>query len=92
MKTYKEIIIDNNSITIYRQYEKKYKQYRYSYGIQTSTGYMGNGGYGINNEISHPTYESILTSALQVLNLPKEQTREYKLTLLLNNTHKNETI
>ena len=82
MKTYKTLIIDNSTITIYRQYEKKLKQHRYSYDIKTPTGWMGNGGFGIDNSISHPTYESILTAAFQVLNLPKETIRQYKLDLL----------
>ena len=83
MKKFKTIIIDNNKITIYRKFEKKLNLYRYSWDIQTPTGWMGNGGYGINNQITHPTYESILTSAIQVLNLPKELIREYKLTEIL---------
>ena len=91
MKTFKTIVIDNSTITIYRKYEKKLNLYRYSYDIQTGIGWMGNGGYGLDNSISYPTYESILTSAFQVLNLPKETIRQYKLTLLLqddNNTPK----
>lgn len=77
------IIIDNSTITIYRQYEKKLKLHRYSYDIKTPTGWMGNDGFGIDNSISHPTYESILTSAFNAINLPKDLIREYKLTLLL---------
>ena len=77
------IIIDNSTITIYRQYEKKLKLHRYSYDIQTSTGWMANGGFGLDNSITHPTYESILTSAFQVLNIPKETIRQYKLTEIL---------
>lgn len=78
------IIIDNSTITIYRKFEKKLNLYRYSYDIKTITGWMANGGFGLNNQIIHPTYESILTAALKTLNLPKETIREYKLTLLLN--------
>ena len=77
------IIIDNSTIKIYRKYEKKLKQYRYSYDIKTITGWMANGGFGLNNQITHPTYESILKAALNTLNIPKETIREYKLTLLL---------
>jgi len=83
MKTFKTIVIDNSTITIYRKFEKKLNTHRYSYDIQTPTGWMGNGGYGLDNSISYPTYESILTSAFQVINLPKEIIRQYKLTLLL---------
>lgn len=83
MKKYKTLIIDNSTITIYRKFEKKLNTYRYSYDIQTSTGWMANGGFGLNNQITHPTYESILTSALQVLNIPKDLIRDYKLTELL---------
>ena len=83
MKTFKTIVIDNNHIAIYRKYEKKLKQHRYSYDIKTITGWMANGGYGLNNQISHPTYESILNAAFKALSIPKENIREYKLTLLL---------
>lgn len=83
MKTFKILGIDNNHIAIYRKYEKKLKQYRYSYQIKTPTGWMCNGGFGLNNEITHPTYESILQAALKTLKLPKETIRQYKLTLLL---------
>jgi len=83
MKEYKTLIIDNDTITIYRKFEKKLNLYRYSYDIKTITGWMANGGYGLNNQISHPTYESILTAAFKTLNIPKETIREYKLTLLL---------
>jgi hypothetical protein len=84
MKAYKKINIDNSTITIYRKFEKKLNTYRYSYDIQTSTGWMANGGFGLDNSITHPTYESILTSAFQVLNIPKETIRQYKLTELLS--------
>jgi hypothetical protein len=83
MKTYKTLIIDNSTITIYRKFEKKLNLYRYSYDIQTSTGWMANGGFGLDNSITHPTYESILTAAFQVLNLPKETIRQYKLETIL---------
>lgn len=89
MKTFKTLIIDNSTITIYRKFEKKLNLYRYSYDIKTTTGWMGNGGYGIDNSISYPTYESILTSAFQVLNIPKEIIRQYKLTLLLQEENDN---
>jgi hypothetical protein len=88
MKTYKTLIIDNSTIKIYRKFEKKLNLYRYSYDIQTSIGWMANGGFGLNNQITHPTYESILTSTLQVLNIPKETIRDYKLTLLEENDTK----
>ena len=83
MKTYKTLYIDNSTIKIYRKYEKKENLYRYSYDIKTITGWMANGGYDINNQISHPTYESILKAAFKALNIPKETIRQYKLTLLL---------
>lgn len=82
-EVYKTLIINNDTITIYRKFEKKENLYRYSYDIKTITGWMANGGYGLNNQISHPTYESILTSAFQVLNLPKETIRQYKLETIL---------
>lgn len=83
-EVYKTLIIDNSTITIYRKFEKKLNLYRYSYDIKTITGWMGNGGYGLNNEISYPTYDDILTAAFKALSIPKETIREYKLTLLLN--------
>lgn len=83
MKTFKTLYIDNSTIKIYRKYEKKLKQHRYSYDIQTPIGWMCNGGFGINNQITNPTYESILTAALNTLNLPKETIRDYKLIELL---------
>ena len=83
MKTFKTLIIDNSTITIYRKFEKKLNLYRYSYDIKTTTGWMGNGGFGLNNQITHPTYESILQAALNTLNLPKETIRQYKLLTLL---------
>jgi hypothetical protein len=43
---------------------------------------MADGGFGIDNQITHPTYESILQEALNTLNLPKETIRQYKLDLL----------
>jgi hypothetical protein len=83
MKTFKTIIIDNSTIKIYRKYEKKLKQHRYSFDIKTSTGWMANGGFGLDNSISHPTYESILTAAFNTLKLPKETIRQYKLQIIL---------
>lgn len=83
MKTFKTLIIDNNHIAIYRKYEKKLKQHRYSYQITTPIGWMCNGGFGINNQITNPTYESILQAALNTLNLPKETIRQYKLETIL---------
>ena len=82
MKEYKTLIIDNDTITIYRKFEKKLNLYRYSYDIKTITGWMANGGYGLNNQISHPTYESILTAAFKALNLTRETIRDYNLNLL----------
>jgi hypothetical protein len=89
MKTYKTLIIDNSTITIYRKFEKKLNTYRYSYDIQTSTGWMANGGFGIDNSISHPTYESILNAAFKTLNLPKETIRQYKLQTILTEQNDN---
>lgn len=83
MKTFKTLIIDNNHIAIYRKYEKKLKKHRYSYQITTPIGWMCNGGFGLNNQITHPTYESILQAAINTLNLPKETIRDYKLLTLL---------
>jgi hypothetical protein len=83
MKTYKTLIIDNSTITIYRKFEKKFGQHRYSYDIKTSTGWMANGGFGLDNSISHPTYDSILQAAFNTLNIPKETIRQYKLETLL---------
>jgi hypothetical protein len=89
MKTFKTIIIDNNKITIYRKFEKKLNKHRYSYDIQTSIGWMANGGFGLNNQITHPTYESILTSAFNAINLPKETIRDYKLQTILTEQNDN---
>ena len=83
MKTFKTLRIDNATIKIYRKYEKKLKQHRYSYDIQTPIGWMCNGGFGLNNQITNPTYESILTAAFKTLNLPKETIRQYKLETIL---------
>ena len=89
MKTFKTLIIDNSTITIYRKFEKKLNTHRYSYDIQTTTGWMGNGGYGLDNSISYPTYESILTSAFNAINLPKETIRDYKLQTILTEQNDN---
>jgi hypothetical protein len=89
MKTYKKLCIDNSTIKIYRQYEKKFQQFRYSYDIQTPIGWMCNGGFGLNNQITHPTYESILQAALNTLNLPKETIRQYKLETILTEQNDN---
>jgi hypothetical protein len=89
MKTYKKLCIDNSTITIYRKFEKKLNLYRYSYDIKTSTGWMANGGFGLDNSITHPTYESILTAAFQVLNIPKETIRDYKLQTILTEQNDN---
>ena len=89
MKAHKKIHIDNSTIKIYRKYEKKLQQYRYSYDIKTPIGCMCNGGFGLNNQITHPTYESILTSAFQVLNIPKETIRDYKLQTILTEQNDN---
>jgi hypothetical protein len=89
MKTFKTIIIDNSTITIYRKFEKKLQQHRYSYDIKTSTGWMANGGFGLDNSITHPTYESILTSAFNAINLPKETIRDYKLQTILTEQNDN---
>jgi hypothetical protein len=83
MKAYKKIIIDNSTIKIYRKYEKKLKKHRYSFDIQTPIGWMCNGGFGLDNSITHPTYNSILNAAFKTLNLPKEIIREYKLQTIL---------
>ena len=83
MKTFKILVIDNSTITIYRKFEKKENLYRYSYDIKTITGWMANGGFGLNNQITHTTYESILQAALNTLNLPKETIRQYKLETIL---------
>ncbi len=45
---------------------------------------MCNGGFGFDNSISHPTYESILQAAFKSLNIPKEKLRDYKITMLQN--------
>ena len=91
MKEYKTLCIDNSTITIYRKFEKKENLYRYSYDIKTITGWMANGGFGLNNQITHTTYESILQAALNTLNLPKETIRQYKLTLLLQKENDNQS-
>ena len=83
MKTHKKIYIDNSTIKIYRKYEKKFGQYRYSYQIKSQIGWMFNGGFGLDDSITHPTYESILQAAFTTLNLPKDLIREYKLIELL---------
>jgi len=83
MKTHKKIYIDNSTIKIYRKYEKKFGQFRYSYQIKSQIGWMFNGGFGLDNQITHPTYESILQAAFTTLNLPKDLIRDYKLKQLL---------
>ena len=42
------------------------------------------GGYGKHNQITHPTYESILLHALQMAELGNDIIRDFKLKLLLN--------
>ena len=69
MKIFKTLIIDNDKITISRKFEKKLNLYRYSYDIKTITGLMASSGYGLNNQIPHTTYESILNAAFKALNL-----------------------
>ena len=41
------------------------------------------GGYGKDNQITHPTYESILLHALQMAELGNDIIRDFKLKLLL---------
>ena len=41
--------------------------------------------YGKDNQITHPTYESILLHALQMAELGNDIIRDFKLKLLLDN-------
>ena len=55
----------------------------YSCTINHKNGTVTCGGYGENDQITHPTYESILNYILKNLNVNLELIRDFKLKLLL---------
>ena len=91
------IHIEGTTIEIDCFYDTLHKGTRYSCTVksirtQYPTGHYNRksyyvcGGYGRRNEITHPTYESILLHALQMAELGNDIIRDFKLKLILNST------
>lgn len=97
----KSITIDFETLEFSKPIKKKYnikvmsffdddfKADRYSYEVTYSGGTMGDGGYGSNNEITHPNLYHALMSAIDLIcGFDREQfkriTRDIKLNYLIN--------
>jgi hypothetical protein len=89
--------IQGTTIEIEAFYDTLHKGNRYSCTVksirtQYPTGHYNRksfkvcGGYGKDNQITHPTYESILLHALQMAELGNDIIRDFKLKLILNST------
>ena len=94
--TIETIHIEGTTIEIEAFYDTLHKGNRYSCSVksirtQFPTGHHNRksykvcGGYGKDNQITHPTYESILLHALQMAELGNDIIRDFKLKLLLEN-------
>jgi len=64
-------------------YDTLHKGNRYSCTVNHKLGTAICGGYGTNNQITLPTYESAILEALKLANADKQTIREFKLKLLL---------
>ena len=93
--TIETIQIEGTTIEIEAFYDTLHKGNRFSCTVksirtQYPTGHYNRksfkvcGGYGKDNQITHPTYESILLHALQMAELGNDIIRDFKLKLLLN--------
>lgn len=79
------IHIDSTYVEINCFYDTIHKGNRYSCTINHKNGTVTCGGYGENDQITHPTYESILNYILKNVNVNLELIRDFKLKKLLNN-------
>jgi hypothetical protein len=64
-------------------YDTTHKGNRYSCTVNHKQGTAICGGYGTNNQITLPTYESAILEALKLARANKQTIREFKLKLLL---------
>lgn len=91
------IHIEGTTIEIEAFYDTLHKGNRYSCSVksirtQFPTGHHNRksfkvcGGYGIDNQITLPTYESALLKALEMAELGNDIIRDFKLKLILNST------
>ena len=87
---YAEIIdIDDWKVKVEHFCDKNHNgENRYSYEVKYPGGTHASGGYGKDNEIVFPTFDSAFDSALRVVCYPIEENldkyREIKLNILLN--------
>jgi len=65
-------------------YDTTHKGNRYSCTVTHQLGTAICGGYGTNNEITLPTYESALLYALELAKADKQTIRNFRLKLLLS--------
>ena len=83
------IDIDGWKVKIEHFSDKDYRgENRYSYEVKYPGGTHASGGYGEDNEIVFPTFDSAFDSALRVVCYPIDENlgkyREIKLNILLN--------
>jgi len=83
------IHIGSTTIYINCFYDTTHKGNRFSCMINHNKGTAVCGGYGKDNEIIYNTYESILTYILENTPESKDNMRDFKLKLLLNENHQN---
>jgi len=78
------IYIEGTYIEINCFYDTIHKGNRFSCTINHKKGTVICGGYGEDDQITHPTYESILTYILKNTHESTDIIRDFKLKLLLN--------
>ena len=83
----KSIYIDSSIIIIKYFYDKEFKANRYSYEVRyvdlEQVGVSISGGYGSNNEIIYPTFDSAFDAAI-LASFNLDSFREIKLNILLD--------
>ena len=80
----KTIHIGSTTAHINCFYDTIHKGNRFSCTINHKKGTAVCGGYGQHDQITHPTYESILNYILKNTNVSLDLIRDFKLKLLLN--------
>jgi len=81
--TIETIHIGSTTIYINCFYDTIHKGNRFSCTINHKRGTVICGGYGEDDQITHPTYESILNYILKNANVSLDLIRDFKLKLLL---------
>jgi hypothetical protein len=79
----KSIYIDDSIVKIEHFYDKEFGANRYSYKVNYVGGVHISGGYGRNNEIVYPTFDSALDAAL-LGTFSLDKFREIKLNIILD--------